>query len=235
MQPAKLIPPHLLPPSSRRRVYGSRSRSRRATVANLAPIIAGLATIVLSVFYYIAIRRHNVQLSFKQLSEFERHVQTGGNRSVYFVELPHRDELLMSFSPEEWQKISMRIDYVMFLYDDMDVVASPTTWIPIIIAAFARMTPPTYGISLFSCGCVVPNSIFTNTQTRFDGSECTMLPGFIMPEDAVAFVNISTIDDQCRRREKVLSTRWYRTNAWKIPAARQEHTALRTTLTGRGT
>lgn len=235
MQPVKLIPSHLLPPSSRRRAYGSRSKSSRAIVANLAPLFAGLATIVLSIFYYIAIRRHNVQLSFKQLSEFERHVQTGGNRSVYFVELPQHEELLMSFSPEEWQKISTRIDHIVFLYDDIDVIASPAVWVPNVTAAFARMEPPTYGILLFSCGCIVPNTVFINTQTRFDGSECTMLPGFIIPEDAVAFINISTIDDQCRRRDEVLSARWYSTNAWKIPAARKEHTTLRAKLAAQGT
>lgn len=235
MRPAKLIPPHLLPQSKQSRPYAIHTRIPYARGGSVAPILAIIATVVLSVVYFVAIRTHNVQLSFKQLSEFERHVQTGGNRSVYFVELPSRDEFLTSFTPDEWQKLSGRIDYVVFLYDDLEAVGSLNGWVPLVTAAFSRMKPPGYGISLFACGCVVPNVIFTRTRTRFDGYECTMLPGFVIPDDAVAFVNVSMTDKRCRRRDAFLSFRWYQMNAWKLQAARKEHKALRAAFSSEAT
>lgn len=237
MRPAKLIPPHLMAASnSSRRAHPARSRSRplRVTVANVAPIVAVFGVIVLTVVYYVAIRRHNVQLSFKQLSDFEGHVQSAGNHSVYMVELPRRGELLLTaFSADDWGKVSERIDYVAFIYDDLDSMPAAGTWITDVANKFmTQLKPSGYGILLFPCGCIVPNIVFTRTQVRFDGYECAMLPGLVMPGESVGFVDIPVT--RCKRKDTVLGFKWYETFAWKLQTAREEHGALRTFIESKG-
>lgn len=230
MRPTKKMPSLLLQAKSRRGPNSSRSRSLRLSFATLAPLLAVLATTLLTLVYFVAIRKHNVELSFKQLSTFQRQVQPLGNLSVYFVALPRRDEFLTMFSPDDWSKLSSRVDYVAFLYGDMNVFAPSLVWINAVTDAFANLTPIGYGIVLFSCGCVVPNVVFKRTHTRFDGYECTMLPGFVMRKESVAWINTSKSLQRCHHRDAILSHPWYETNAWKLQKARQEHTVLRKAL-----
>lgn len=171
-----------------------------------------------------------MELSFNQLSAFERQVQTIGNISVYFVESPRRDEFLTTFSREDWRKLSTRIQYVAFVYDDMYNVVSAGSWLSDVNGAFEKMPLPGYGIVLFSCGCVVPNDILTETRSRFGGFECLMLPGLVMSKEHVTFIDVKMPGDRCKRRESILSSPWYDEHSWKLQRARDEHLELRTKL-----
>lgn len=220
----------------------------------LAAIAVVLGTIVLTVVYYVAIRQQDVQLSFEQLTEFESHVQSAGNLSSYVVELPrrHGEELLVTaLSASDWRKLSerRRIDFITFLYDDVDTMPPASTWLPHVAHRFSTDVVPTgYGVVLFHCGCIIPNVMFTRIQSRFDGYECVMLPGLVVPNNAVAFVNITELAGSqqppqqqqqeqlpCARRNSVLSFKWYENFAWKLQKAREEHESLRSQLSARPT
>lgn len=206
------------------------ARLYRVFVTHRVPFVFFCAVLVLSAVYFIAIQSHSIELSFDQLSAFERQVQTIGNNSVYVVEPPKRDEIFSSLGHEDWAKVASRIDYVAFFYDDMYSIIGRGNWISLVSESLAKLQPPGYGIVLFSCGCVIPNVIFTNTQTRFDGYECTMLPGFVMQKEHVRFIEVDLPEQGCKNRDAVLAAHWYETNAWKLEDARNEHDRLRTKL-----
>lgn len=195
-------------------------------------VACGVGVVLFSIVYFIVIQQHNVELSFDQLSMFDRQVQTVGNRSVYAVEAGKRDALLASLSTEDWAKVSSRIDYVAFVYGEVTAIMRSANWVKRIGIALDGMQPPGYGVVLFKCGCVVPNLIFTKTRTRFDGFECAMLPGFIMAKDSVKFVDVPIAEEKCGRRNAVLGSGWYGEHSWKLEDARAEHAELRMHLEG---
>jgi len=213
-----------------RKTTDLRNQMYKTCVAYSRLILCSFALLVSSCVYYVAIRSHTIELSFDQLSAFERQVQTIGNNSVYVVEPPKRDEILSSLPREDWAKLSSRIEYVAFVYDEMYSVIGSGTWIAEVSTLLSKMQPPGYGVVLFSCGCVVPNIVFTKTHIRFDGNECTMLPGFVFGKESVRFMDVKLPTLRCRNRDRVLSSRWYETNAWKLEDARSEHEALRKKL-----
>jgi hypothetical protein len=178
--------------------------------------------------FYAAIRRHDVELSFDQLSAFERHVHTFGNRTVYIVDPSHRDPVLSTLAHEDWTKISYKIDYIAFLYNDMDsfTTMSSDEFVHKAASALEELKPHCYGISLFSCGCLIHNVLFQHTSTRFDGMECAMLPGFVFEEDAIQWVDIPESASGCPAREHILGTPWYAINSWKLGTARAEYAAV---------
>lgn len=237
MRPAK---PSSLSRSSfnhigKRRNSDVRSQLYRALSTHAGLLAAFCAVIVLSVVYYVAIRDHSVELSFDQLSAFERQVQTVGNHSVYVVEAGQQDDVLSSLAREDWAHVSSRIDYVAFVYGDVSAVMDSDSWVRKVSGALEDMKPRGYGVVLFACGCVFPNIIFTDTKTRFQGYECAMLPGFVMGKDAVRFVNVSVVEEKCRNRDKILGGPWYKDNSWKLEDAQAEHEALRKHLAASGT
>lgn len=196
-----------------------------------------LLTTILTIVYFIAIRQHDVQLSFQQMSMLERRVHRIGNHTLYIVQLPTTDEFLTEFSADDWKKLSIsRVDFVAFIYDDMQsfvstFVSSPLTQssptIEGLLDKFQTLTPQQLSIVLFPCGCIIPNFMFMHTNTRFDGHECQMLPGFIMPKEAVAFVNLAMPSGTCRSREAVLAAPWYTNYVYKLQKARDEYVSLR--------
>lgn len=186
-----------------------------------------MGVVCFSVVYFVAIQQHNVELSFDQLSMFDRQVQTVGNVSVYSAEAGKRDALLGTLTTEDWAKVSSRIDYVAFVYGDTARGMRSAEWMRGIGGVLDRMRPRGYGIVLFKCGCVVPNFVFTKTRTRFDGFECAVLPGFVMGKEAVRFVEVPVAEEVCGKRDAVLGANWYREHSWKLEDARAEHAELR--------
>lgn len=210
------------------RIFFSRTFSK-AILTYTTPLLTLLVTALITAVYYFAIQAHNVELSFDQLSAFERQVSTVGNNSLYIVEPPRHDDILTSLSKHDWAKLSSRIDYVIFVYDDM-YASVDASWLHHVSDSFGAMSPKGYGLILFSCGCIIPNIVFAATQTRFDGFECTMLPGFVIASQSVAFIDIHLPNARCNNRDAILESPWYETNAWKLDNARREHEQLTTSL-----
>lgn len=257
MRPAKEIPSNAVARNfSRGSLSGSKmsasslsgNRSRRSlrrrgiNPTAVLSCLGVLATIILTIINYIAIRRHDVRLSFQQLSMLERRVHTIGNHTLYVVQLPTTDEFLTQFSADDWKKMSVsRVDLVAFVYDDMESFisslgsSSPSESSPIsvILHAFETIHPRELSIILFPCGCIIPNFIFMHTDTRFNGYECQMLPGFVIPKEAVAFVNFSLPSGTCHSRDVVLSAPWYSNNVYKLKKAREEYRRLQQELRSR--
>lgn len=213
---------------SRRKLDRSLSKT---IVSYAAPILLAAIFLILVAVYFFAIRNHSVELSFDQLAAFERQVTNIGNRSIYIVEPPRKDEILSSLPREDWARISNRIDYVAFVYDDPYNIIN-NAWLQKVSAAFDIMSMKGYGIVLFSCGCVIQNLILANTKTRFNGAECTMLPGFVLSNEAVSFIDINLPGGRCKNRDKVMEGLWYQTYSWKLEDARREHDELRQSLLG---
>jgi hypothetical protein len=179
--------------------------------------------------FYAAIRRHDVELSFDQLSAFERHVNTFGNRTVYVVDPLQTDPVLSTLPHEDWTKISHKIDYIAILYGDIYTVSAlpPEELVHTLGAALEKLRPHCYGIVLFSCGCLVHNVLFQHVSARFNGMECAMLPGFVFEEHAVRWVDIPESPRGCPARETVLSKPWFTLHSWSLAPARSEYSALR--------
>lgn len=255
MRPTKNIPSHLLGlkhtrgPSkptflSTMSLFPTWSRSpfRRRAINTTAAFscLGTLLTTILTIIYFIAIRKHDVQLSFQQMSMLERRVHRVGNHSLYVVQLPATDEFLTEFSADDWKKLSIsRVDFVAFIYDDMQsfvstfasspsIQSSPT--VQSVLDKFQSLRPQQLSVVLFPCGCIIPNFMFMHTDTRFDGYECQMLPGFIMPKESVAFVNLAMPSGTCRTRETVLAAPWYTNYVYKLQKARDEYISLRRKL-----
>lgn len=209
---------------------GKRRHLRKHANSNawLAALLA--ATFLTTAVYFVAIRRHNVDLSFDQLSHFERQKQAIGNNTVYFSEQPASVDLLTTLSREDWTKISRKIDLVAFVFDDMYLYTMSKVWVREVSRAFARFEPVGFGIALFPCGCVVPNSIFTWSNVRFRGLECAMLPGFVFPKEHVYWVNDTVSAAQCRGRKSMHPERWYEDNEYKLERARAEFSNLKEAL-----
>jgi hypothetical protein len=181
--------------------------------------------------FYAAIRRHDVELSFDQLSAFERHVHTFGNRTVYVVDPSHPDPVLSTLPHEDWTKISYKIDYVAFLYNDLYMFTNmtPDAFVHTAASALEELKPHCYGIALFSCGCLIHNVLFQHTSTRFDGMECAMLPGFVFEQDAIRWVHIPESAAGCPARDQLYAGKqppWYTVHSWKLDTARAEYAAV---------
>lgn len=138
--------------------------------------------------------------------------------------------MLSTLARDDWARVSSRVDYVAFVYGDAADVLRGPGWVALVADQLQQVRPKGYGVVLFSCGCVLPNAVFTETKTRFMGFECVMLPGFVIGKDAVRFVNVSIAEEGCVGRERVLGLPWYREWSWKLEDARREHEELRAKL-----
>ncbi len=206
--------------------FGKRRQLRKHAATN-AWLAALAATFLTTAVYFVAIRKHNVDLSFDQLSNFERQKQAIGNHTAYFSEQLASADLLTTLSREDWTKISSKIDLVAFVFEDMYLYTTSKEWVREVSRAFARFEPPGFGIALFPCGCVVPNSLFTWSENRFRGFECAMLPGFVFPKEHVYWVNDTVSEGQCKGRESMHPKRWFEDNEWKLERARADFSNLR--------
>lgn len=210
------------------------SKLSRFLSCNFSAVITTAAVLIFTCVYFIAIRQHNIELSFDQLSAFERRVQTVGNYSIYVVEADATDDVLATLPKEDWGKVANRIDFVAFVYGEVSGLIGGVRWMAEVAKVFKEKLGRSYGIVLFECGCVVPNLVFKMTKTRFQGAECMMLPGFIMGKEAVRFVKSGTEGRMCMKRDAVLGGGWYNEHAWKLQDARAEHQDLRKKIGGEG-
>lgn len=211
--------------------YNKRRRARAASNTWLAGFF--IATCLTTVVYFVAIRRHNVDLSFDQLSKFERQKQEIGDYAAYFSEQPAAADLLTTLSREDWAKISRKIDLVAFVFDDMYMYSSNAAWTTEVAGVFGKNStfdPPGFGMALFPCGCVIPNTVFTWSANRFHGLECAMLPGFVFPKEHVYWVNDTASASVCKGRKSMHPERWYEDNEWKLGTARADFVNLKETL-----
>jgi hypothetical protein len=185
-----------------------------------------LAFVAVTGVFFMAIRRHDVNLSFDQRLTLGRHLHTFGNKTVYLAEPSRVDMVLSRLSHDDWTKISSKIDYVAFVYDN---VYLPDVF-PALAAALETVSPHGYGIALFSCGCLIHNVLLQHVSVRFDGMECAMLPGFVLETAAVRWVEAALDSGACSSRDSILGTQWYSTHSWKLQTAREEYAGIRTHL-----
>ena len=215
---------------SSRKNQSSRYQLKRILRNNATLLLTFIVFLVLIPIYFFAIRSHDVELSFNQLSAFERQIQTIGNYTIYIVDpLKNEDEILSTFSRKQWSKVSTQIDYIAFIYDEIDAVIGPS-WVSGAITQFKNHYPNGYGMMLFSCGCIIPNLIFTEMDVRFNGFECSLLPAFVIPKNFISFVNTTLPTHRCSKRDAVLGRQWYDENIEKLGVARSQHRILRETL-----
>lgn len=141
---------------------------------------------------------------------------------MYLTEPARVDPVLSKLSHEEWRKVSTKIDYVAFVYDrvDMSEVFGKLS------TALESIVPHGYGIVLFSCGCLVHNVLLQHVSVRFDGMECAMLPGFVLDNVAVRWVDTSLTGAACKSRDRLLKESWYNVHAYKLQSAREEYGAV---------
>lgn len=201
---------------------------------NFSAVITAAAVLIFTCIYFIAIRQHNVELSFDQLSAFERRVQNVGNYSIYVVEAGAKDDVLATLPREDWGKVANRVDFVAFVYGEVSGLIGGARWMEKVAKVFKVGMGRAYGIVLFECGCVVPNLVFKMTKTRFQGAECMMLPGFVMDKEAVRFVKSGMEGRKCLKRDAMLGGGWYNEHAWKLQDARAEHQKLRKRIGAEG-
>lgn len=209
------------------------SQLSRFFSCNIGVLVTAAAVLIFTCIYFIAIRQQNVELSFDQLSAFERRVQTVGNHSIYVVEAGAKDDVLATLPRDDWGKVASRIDFVAFVYGEVSGMVGGVRWMEEVARVFKEGVGKAYGIVLFECGCVVPNLVFRETKTRFQGAECMMFPGFVMGKEVVRFVKGGIEDGKCLKRDTVLGGEWYNEHAWKLQDARMEHQELRKRI-GRG-
>ncbi|PXF44143.1 hypothetical protein BWQ96_06116 [Gracilariopsis chorda] len=215
----------------------SRTRSRKnlssslsKRIANAAPVLSLVTVIVVTAVYYTAIRSHDVELSFDQLSAFERQVTTLGNRSIYVCSGGNAKDMIYSLHRYEWEKVASKIDFVAFVYDEVYRMRLNSAWVEAVAGLLRESKPNGYGVVLFSCGCIIPNVVFQRTEVRFGGYECMMLPGFVMSHEFVHFEELAAQRTPCRKRERITKSNWYEENSFKIEEARREHEELRVKL-----
>lgn len=187
--------------------------------------------ILITLVFYFTIRHHDIELSFDQLSAFERQVHSLGNRTIYSIDVSRKDAVFSKLSNDDWAKISRKIDYVAFTYDDFNSLTAGTTSHDQLFGTLSQelegIQPHGYGIALFSCGCLLHNIMFQHVSTRFDGMECAMLPGFVLDNDDVRWVETALQDDACLNRDRLLGQPWFYAQLPKLSKARSEYSLVR--------
>lgn len=188
-------------------------------------IVAFLCTVIL----FFSLRPRNVQLTGKQVAEYERRTQFLANSTVYIIETGRPEGLLSVFPPANWAKVSTGIDFVAYVYDDLPLFLTEP-WVEAAERALRAPDTPHYhraakgiGIALFPCGCVLPNEYFTRVSQRLGGAECALLPGWVLPNRDVHWLDVPDPGNWrwCRGRADVLEKRGARANAKELQAIRK--------------
>lgn len=158
-----------------------------------------LLAFLITTFTFLSLRDHH-SLDATQLAEYERRTQYLSNSTVYIVEANRPETLLSKLSAEEWKLIGRDIDVVAIVFDDLPLFLTDE-WIT---TAEQSMDRSRMQIGLFSCGCVLPSVYFTLTDVRMEGYECVLLPGFVLEDIDVKWMEVNEGKD-CRGRDAVLS------------------------------
>ena len=178
---------------------------------------------------FFSLRPRNVQLTGKQVAEYERRTQFLANSTVYIVEAGRPEGLLSVFPPTTWAKVSVGVDFVAFVYDDLPLFLTEP-WVEAAERALRAPDAPHFfratkgiGIALFPCGCVLPNEYFVRVSQRLGGAECALLPGWVLPTRDVHWLDVADPANWrwCRRRVDVLEKRGARANAKELQAIRK--------------
>ncbi len=180
-----------------------------------------IVAFLVTVLTFFTLRPRNVQLTGKQVAEYERRTQFLANSTLYIVETGRPEGLLSVFTPDAWARVSIGIDYVAFVYDDLPLFLTES-WVE--AAEVALQTPRAasgLGIALFPCGCVLPNAYFGRVRHRMGGAECALLPGWVLAGKDVHWLDVNDPSmKRCRRRTEVLDARGVRANAKALQSIR---------------
>lgn len=160
-----------------------------------------LLAFLITTFTFLSLRDHH-SLDPAQLAEYERRTQSLSNSTVYIVEATRPETLLSRLKAVEWQRIGRDIDLVAIVFDDLPLFLTDD-WIS---TAERTMDRTRLQIGLFRCGCILPSRYFELTDVRMDGYECVLLPGFVLDDVDVKWMDITEGQD-CRGRDAVLNAR----------------------------
>lgn len=175
-----------------------------------------LLAFLITTFTFLSLRDHH-SLDPAQLAEYERRTQTLSNSTVYIVEATRPETLLSKLKAEEWRRIGRDIDLVAIVFDDLPLFLTDD-WIA---TAERTMDTQRLQIGIFRCGCILPSRYFELTDIRMDGYECVLLPGFVLDDSDVKWMDIDE-GKECRGRDAVLSTRGT-SRRWKGELAQIKH------------
>jgi len=162
------------------------------------PFLLLLSTLFLTALFLIALQHKDVELTFEQLTDFEKRTYTHYSNTpaslnsttptlIYVIDRPiHSESLFKSLAVEEWAIVSKEIQYVTILYESV-MKMSGDAWVNAGRHGLRNTSAPNLSIVLFECGCFVSNLLFMNVGTRFNGNECVVLPGFVIPDEYVVF------------------------------------------------
>lgn len=160
-----------------------------------------LLAFLITTFTFLSLREHH-SLDASQLAEYERRTQYLSNSTVYIVEATRSESLLSKLSAEEWKNIGRDVDLVAIVFDDLPLFLTDD-WIAI---TEKTMNYDRMQIVLFRCGCILPSRYFSLTDMRMDGYECVLLPGFVLDERDVKWMQVNE-GKECRGRDAILNAR----------------------------
>ncbi len=182
----------------------------------------------MTVLAFFSLRPKHIALNAAQIAEYERRTQFLSNSTVYIIEVGRPENLLSKISPANWQQVSSGIDFVAFVFDDLQLFLTEN-WVDLAEAALRDPAKPHFnramrgvGIALFPCGCVIPNEYFVRVKERLGGLECTLLPGWVLDNEDVHWLDVSDPSTKrCKRRSQFLESRVARTHAASLQAIRK--------------
>lgn len=183
---------------------------------------------LLTVLAFFSLRPPHVALDARQMAEYERRTQFLANSTVYIVEVGRPENLLSKLPAANWQRVSRTIDFVAFVFDDLQLFLTDN-WVEQAEVALRDPSKPHasrvangLGVGLFPCGCVLPNEWFVRVKERLDGLECTLLPGWVLDSEDVHWLDVSDPSaKRCKRRSHALDVRAARTHAASLQAIRK--------------
>lgn len=180
-----------------------------------------LFTFLLTAFTFFSLRDRHLSLDTSQIAEYDRRAQMLSNSTVYIVEVGRPETLLSALSPADWTRVSTDIDYVAFVWDDLPLFLTDE-WVSAAEAALTQNSAQRLQIALFPCGCVLPNRYFQLVRERLHGFECLLLPGWVLHEQDVHWLDLGTkITDTCKRRDSVLGKKLVKEFSGQLKEIRQ--------------
>lgn len=187
-----------------------------------------IVAFLLTVVAFFSFQSKHLELDSKQVEEYERRTQFLSNSTVYIVEVGRPEGLLTKIPALQWAAISISIDFVAFVYDDLPIFLTEA-WVELAERALSSRESPHYartqrgiGIALFPCGCVLPNEYFVRVPKRLQGFECALLPGWVFAHRDVHWLDVSDpAVSHCRRRTEMLRARGARAHAAALQSIRK--------------
>eukprot|EP00188_Purpureofilum_apyrenoidigerum_P000238 Plantae.Rhodophyta-Purpureofilum_apyrenoidigerum.ctg10962.p1 GENE.Plantae.Rhodophyta-Purpureofilum_apyrenoidigerum.ctg10962~~Plantae.Rhodophyta-Purpureofilum_apyrenoidigerum.ctg10962.p1 ORF type:complete len:272 (+),score=45.29 Plantae.Rhodophyta-Purpureofilum_apyrenoidigerum.ctg10962:154-969(+) len=186
------------------------------------PFLILLTVIIVTGIFFVGIRKKGVELSIDQMAEYQRRVKSFSNTTIYVSEFDKTEGILNNLAALDWAEVAKDVAFVAFTYEDFGEQISET-WLHKMLEVLNESPVPGFGIILFQCGCIVPNSYFEFFDVRFDRAECLLLPGFIFPKEFVFWVN-AKIAGGCAGRDAYLKQKLLVEHRDDIEATRERFT-----------